>query len=444
MLPILLLLLAVAAIIVLTTRFQVHPFLALLFAAIAFGILSGMPLNVIVESINEGFGGTLGKIGLVIVIGVIIGEFLEKSGGAFAMAEVVLKIIGKGRVLTAMGVIGWIVSIPVFCDSGFVILSPLNKSLSKRAGISLAGSAVALGLGLYSTHCMVPPTPGPIGAAGILNADLGLVIMWGLVVSFVAMLAGVVYSSKFASKTYIDPSPEVSEQDLSGIMKNAPGPVVSFLPILLPIVLIVLKSLADMRGDSLQSNAMLKLFSFIGQPVIALLIGMLLAFALPKKFDKSMLSTSGWVGKSLSGASIILLVTGAGGVFGNILQNSGIASVLADTMSGIEIGLLLPFLLAAAIKTAQGSSTVAMITTASIIAPMMLMLGFDSETSKALVVVAIGAGSMIASHANDSLFWVVTQLSGMDVKKGFGLFTLGSLVVGVVAGITLLIIDIVV
>src|SRR3982751_6587877 len=149
MLHIILLLLSVTAIIVLTTRFQVHPFLALLFAAIGFGIFSGMPLNLIVESINDGFGGTLGKIGLVIVIGVIIGEFLEKSGGAFAMAEIVLKVIGRKRVPTAMGVIGWIVSIPVFCDSGFVILSPLNKSLSKRAGISLAGPAIALGLGLY-------------------------------------------------------------------------------------------------------------------------------------------------------------------------------------------------------------------------------------------------------------------------------------------------------
>jgi GntP family gluconate:H+ symporter len=442
MLHIVLLLLAVVAIIVLTTKFEVHPFLALLFAAIGFGIFSGMPLNVIIESINDGFGGTLGKIGLVIVIGVIIGEFLEKSGGAFAMAEVVLKIIGKNRVPTAMGVIGWIVSIPVFCDSGFVILSPLNKSLSKRAGISLAGSAIALGLGLYTTHCLVPPTPGPIGAAGILDADLGLVIMWGLLVSFIAMVVAVIYASRFASRTYIDPSPEVSEEDLTKIMKDAPGPVVSFIPILLPIVLIVLKSLADMQDEALQNSVPLKIFSFVGQPVIALLIGMLVAFTLPKKFDKNMLSTSGWLGSSLSGASIILLVTGAGGVFGKILQNSGIATVLADAMSGINIGLMLPFLLAAAIKTAQGSSTVAMITTASIIAPMMPMLGFDSETSKALAVVAIGAGSMIASHANDSLFWVVTQLSGMDVKKGFSLFTLGSVVVGVAAGITLLIIDI--
>ncbi len=441
MLHIVLLILVVIAIILLTTRFHVHPFLALLFAAIGFGIFSGMPLSTIVESINDGFGGTLGKIGLVIVVGVIIGEFLEKSGGAFAMAEVVLKVIGKNRVPTAMGVIGWIVSIPVFCDSGFVILSPLNKSLSKQAGISLAGSAVALGLGLYTTHCMVPPTPGPIGAAGILGADLGLVIVWGLFVSLIAMAGGILYASKFASRTYIDPAPEISERDLAGIIKDAPGPVRSFIPIVLPIILIVLKSLADMQESDAQESITLTIISFLGQPVIALLIGMLFAFTLPKSFDKSMLSTSGWVGKSLSGASIILLVTGAGGVFGKILQNSGIANVFTDAISGNQIGLMLPFILAAAIKTAQGSSTVAMITTASILAPMMHLLGFESETSKALVVVSIGAGSMIASHANDSLFWVVTQLSGMDAKKGFGLFTSGTVVVGVIAGIVLLVID---
>lgn len=433
---VILLLLSVVAIVLLTTKFQVHPFLALLFAAIGFALFTGMPLNVIVESINDGFGSTLGKIGLVIVIGVIIGEFLEKSGGAFAMAEAVLKVIGKNRVPTAMGIIGWIVSIPVFCDSGFVILSPLNKSLSKRAGISLAGTAVALGLGLYTTHCMVPPTPGPIGAAGILDADLGLVILWGLPVSFVAMIAGVIYSSKVASKTFVDPAPNMSEQEIEKVMKDAPGAIRSFIPILLPIVLIVAKSLADVQPGT-NDSVLIKVLSFIGQPVIALLLGMLVAFTLPKKFDRKMLSTSGWVGNSLSAASIILLVTGAGGVFGKILQNSGIANIFGEAMSGIHIGLMLPLLLAAAIKTAQGSSTVAMITTASILAPLMSTLAFESETSKALVVVSIGAGSMLVSHANDSLFWVVTQLSGMDVKRGFGLFTMGTLVVGIVAAITL-------
>jgi gluconate:H+ symporter, GntP family len=441
LLYIILLLLAVVFIIVMTTKYNVHPFLALLFAAIGFGIFSGMPLNVIMDSINEGFGSTLGKIGLVIVIGVIIGEFLEKSGGAFSMAEKILKVIGKNRVPTAMGLIGWIVAIPVFADSGFIILSPLNKSLSKRAGISLSGPAIALGLGLLTTHCMVPPTPGPIGAAGILDADLGLVILYGLPISFICMIAGVFYSTTYAAKTYIDPAPEVSEEEISRIMKEAPGAFRSFVPILLPIFLIVIKSIVDVDKESTEQSSVLQLFSFIGQPVIALLIGMLLAFMLPKKFDTKMLSTTGWVGSSLTSACIILLITGAGGVFGKILQNSGIANVLGDALAGIHIGLLLPFLLTAAIKTAQGSSTVAMITVASIIAPLMISLGFESETSKALVVVAIGAGGMVVSHANDSLFWIVTQVTGLNVKTGFRLYTLGTLILGLTAAVMLLIAD---
>ncbi len=441
MLYVFLLLAAVVSIVLLTTKFKVHPFLALLFAALGFGIFSGMPLNIIIESVNDGFGSTLGKIGLVIIIGVIIGEFLEKSGGAFAMAEQILKIIGRKRVTTVMSFIGWIVSIPVFADSGFIILSPLTKSLAKRASISLAGPAVALALGLIATHCIVPPTPGPIGAAGILDADLGKVILYGLPVSFVAMLFGLLYSTVYVSKTYIDPAPDVSEEEVNQTLRNAPRAAHSFIPILLPIFLIVIKSLVDVQKELLQQSVFLQVLSFIGQPVIALLIGMFIAFTLPKKFDREMLSTTGWVGSSLTSASIILLITGAGGVFGKILQNSQIASVLGESLAGINLGLWLPFLLSAALKTAQGSSTVAMITTASLLSPMMASLGFESETSKAIVVVSIGAGAIIVSHANDSLFWIVTQVTRMDVQKGFRLYTLGTLVIGIAAMLTLLVVN---
>src|SRR3972149_948191 len=199
------LLLSVVLIILLTAKLKIHPFIALFIVAIFYGLFAGMPLNEIVTSVNQGFGDTLGKIGLLIVLGVIIGSFLENSGGAYAMAEKVLKIIGKKRVPTARGIIGYIVSIPVFADSGFLLLSPLNKSLSKKAKISLAGSAVALGLGLTATHTLVPPTPGPVAATGILNADLGLVIFWGMIISALALSAGIFFAAKYASRTYIEP-----------------------------------------------------------------------------------------------------------------------------------------------------------------------------------------------------------------------------------------------
>ncbi len=425
---ILYLLISVALIVFLTVRWKVHPFIALLLVAIFYGFSAGMPMPEIIASINGGFGDTLGKIGLIIVLGVIIGAFLENSGGAFALAEKVLRVIGKKRVPEAMGIIGYIVSIPVFADSGFILLSPLNKSLSKKAGITLAGSAIALSLGLLVTHTMVPPTPGPIAAAGILGADVGLVLAFGIPVSALALAAGLFFVKKYANKTWIDPNPDISEAEISSRLKDAPDAVKSSLPIMVPIVLIVLKSvLASGAG---QDAGWMKFINFMGEPVIALLIGMFLSFLLPKNFDKNMLATTGWVGKAMSDAASIILITGAGGIFGKILQNSGIADSLGEALSGINLSLWLPFLIAAAIKTAQGSSTVALITAASIMSPLMMTLGFETEIEKALVVLAIGAGSAVVSHANDSFFWVVTQMSGMDVKTGYRLQSLGTFVIG--------------
>lgn len=440
MILVLLLFLSVIFIIVSSTKFRLHPFLALLFAALGFGLFSGMPFTNIVKSINDGFGGTLGYIGIVIVAGTIIGTFLEKSGGAFTMAESILKIIGQKYVPLAMAIIGYLVSIPVFCDSGFVILSPLNKALSKKAKISLAGSAIALSLGLYATHTMVPPTPGPIAAAGILNADLGQVIMLGLPVSIFALFIGYIFAAKFASRFYIDPNPELSEKDISTKIKEAPSAAKAFIPILVPIILIVSKSIADLPTKPLGTGFIRNCFSFIGEPIIALMIGVLFAFSLPRKFDRKMLSASGWVGKALFSSAIIIMITGAGGAFGKVLQDSGIADVIGDFLINVHLGIWLPFIIAAAIKTAQGSSTVAIITTASLMSSLMNPLGFESSAAKALVIVAIGAGSMVVSHANDSYFWVVTQFSKMEVKIGYKLQTFGTLIVGFSAALIIWII----
>ncbi len=210
-----LLLACVLFIILSTVRFKLHPFLALFLAAIGFGFFSGMPLNEIVQSVNSGFGGTIGNIGIVIVLGTIMGTFLEYSGGAFSMADRVLRWIGEKRVPLAMAILGWMVSIPVFADSGFVILTPLNRALSKKAGISLATSSIALGLGLMTTHTMVPPTPGPIAAAGIIGADLGLVLALGIPISLMGAVVGYIFAIRFASRLYIDPNPEWSDAEIA-------------------------------------------------------------------------------------------------------------------------------------------------------------------------------------------------------------------------------------
>jgi len=430
------LILSVVAIILMTVRLKVHPFIALFVVAILYGIAAGMPLELIITSVNDGFGDTLGKIGLIIVMGIIIGAFLENSGGAYSIADKILKIVGRKRVPAAMGIIGYFVSIPVFADSGFLLLAPLNKSLSKKAGISLSGSAVALALGLTATHTLVPPTPGPIAAAGILNADLGIVMVIGMVIAALSLMVGLLFATRIVARTYIDPNPDVNESELEERTRTAPGALKSALPVIVPIVLIVLKSLLHPIGQYL-NEASVRILSFIGEPVVALFLGMLLSFLLPAKFDLEMLSTNGWVGKSLVGAATIILITGAGGIFGKVLQNSGIAQTLSGSMGSVNLSLWLPFVLAAAIKTAQGSSTVSLISTASIMLPLMGPLGFVSEIDKALVVTAIGCGSMVFSHANDSFFWVVTQLSGMDVKTGYRLFSTGTLILGTSAAVFL-------
>lgn len=430
---IVLLILAVAFIVVSTTKFKLHPFLALIFAAIGFGLLSGMPFAEIVNSVNSGFGDIVGHIGLVIVIGCIIGTFLEESVGAYVMAQGIVRLAGKKRVPLAMLIVGCFISIPVYADSGFVILSPLNKAITKKAGVSLACTAIALSLGLTITHCLVPPTPGPVAATAILGADLGLVILVGLIVSVFVAAESYFFVTRYASRTYIDPDPDgeitVEEDDA----KDKPSALRSFLPVVVPLVLIVFKSISDFPGAPFGEGVAASVLRFIGEPVIALIIGMILSFFLPKKFDRELLSTTGWVGKSLTSAAVIIMITAAGGSFGMILRNSGIADILGESLAGANVGIWLPFIIAAALKSAQGSSTVAIVTTASLIAPMMEALGFVSPVGKALAVMSLCSGAMVMSHVNDSFFWVVTQLSGMNVKTGCKLHGLGTLLGGLTA-----------
>jgi GntP family gluconate:H+ symporter len=438
-----LLLISVVLIVVLTARFNLHPFLALLVASFFFAFGSGMSYEVILDSINTGFGNTLGSIGMVILFGIIIGAFLEHTGAAFRLAEVVLRLIGKKRVHGAMGIMGFLISIPVFADSGYILLHPLNKSLSKKAGLSLAGTGVALMLGLMLTHVLVPPTPGPIAAAGIVGADVGRVMILGLIIGLVSLPVAVLYGKYYAGRTYIDPNPDVDADDIESVTKSAPGAFKSFLPIMVPIILIISKSILELQlGDS-SPNTWQATLIFLGTPVIALFIGMLLAFTLPKKLEQAMFSTTGWVGKALLDGALILLITGAGGVFGKVLQQSGIADDMQNLLAGVNLGIWLPFILTAAIKTAQGSSTVALITTAGIMAPMMAGMGFESEWEKALMVVSIGAGAAVVPHANDSGFWVFTQLTGMDIKTGYRLYTFGGFLTGTFAAFAIFIVSLV-
>jgi GntP family gluconate:H+ symporter len=428
---IILLFISIAFIILTTSKLKWHPFLSLLVAAIGYGALSGtMSLEEVVKSVNSGFGNTVGFIGIVILAGSIIGTFLEKSGGAYTLAGGTLKIVGKKNVPLALSIIGYIVSIPVFCDSGFIILAPLAKALSKQVKISFAIGATALSLGLIVTHSIIPPTPGPVGAAGILKADLGLVIILGLPVSIAGLIAGWLYAIKIAAKVKYEPFPDPVNNEIK--LTDKPSVAKSLLPIFAPIILIILRSISSLPSTPFGSGNFSILINFFGQPVIALLIGVALSLLLPKKLTREMISPAGWVGEAVLAAATIIIITGCGGAFGQVLQNSGIGDFIKNNLSGAKsLSILLPIIIAASLKTAQGSGTVAIIAGASLMAPLLVPLGLDSPLAKALVVVALGSGGMIASHVNDSYFWVVTQMSNMSVNQGYKLQTMGTLTVGI-------------
>lgn len=422
------LVLAVAIIIVLTGKFKVNAFLVLIGVAFAYGLAIGIPALDVLKHIKNGFGGTLTKIGIVIVAGTIMGTILEKTGAALAMTQAILKLVGKSRAPLAMNIAGYVVSIPVFCDSGYVILNPLNKALAKESGTSMAVMAVALATGLYATHVMVPPTPGPLAAAAALNADLGKVIVLGLIVAIPAALAGLFWALKVAKKYQIDPDIHESYSEIVQKYGKLPNTFLSFLPIVLPLVLIFMKSIAEYPSKPFGSGGFASFCSFLGDPVPALIIGVFAAMLLVKRNTLGE-AFSGWMNQGIKDAAIILVITAAGGSFGEILGKSPLADFIKNNMAGLPLGMFLPFIISAALKTAQGSSTVAIVTTSGILAPMLATLGLDP----ALTAIAIGAGSMVVSHANDSYFWVVSQFSNMPVSTAYKAYTSATAVEGVVA-----------
>lgn len=412
-----LIVISVIVMIIAISKFKQHPFVVLITISILVGILSGMKVGDVVTKVQTGFGSILSSIGIVIISGTIIGTILEKTGAALTMANTILKIVGKDRSVLTMGITGYITGISVFCDSGFVILSPISKALASRSKISLAVMGTALSGGLYATHCLVPPTPGPIAMAGTLGANLGLVILVGLLVSIPSVIASIIYAKKVASKIYIDANTEDNVDDLMDKYGKLPGALHSFSPILLPIVLIALKSIADFPSAPFGDGAVKTFFSFIGTPIIALLLGIFLSMTLLTKVNKDEILSI--ISEGIVNSASILAITGAGGSFGEILKALPIADILSSSLLQFNIGVFLPFIIAMLLKTAMGASTVSMIVTSSMMLPLMGTLGFTSEIQKVLVIMAIGAGAMTVSHANDSYFWVVSQFSNMTPQQAY-------------------------
>lgn len=421
------LVLTILFIIFATAKLKWHPFLVLILSAFLVALFYQVPLDSVAKTIADGFGGILGYIGLVIVFGTIIGLILEKTGAAIVMAETVINLLGPRFPTLTMSIVGAVVSIPVFCDSGFVILNSLKESLAERLKVSSVAMSIALATGLYATHTFVPPTPGPIAAAGNLGleSNLGLVIMVGIVVTTVAVLAGWLWSNRF-----LNVEPDNIDADnaaavaLPANMKSRedynklPSATMAFLPIIVPIVLICLSSFANFPTAPLGDGLIAELLIFIGNPLTALLIGLFLSFLLIEGNDKTQ-QVSDAISQGLVVAAPILLITGAGGAFGAMLKVTPIGDYLGTTLSALGLGIFMPFIVSAALKTAQGSTTVALVTTSAMVAPLLGQIGLDSELGRVFCVMAIGAGAMTISHANDSFFWIVSQFSRMSVAQAY-------------------------
>lgn len=447
----------VVLIVVGTTVLKLHPFLTLLLAAIIAGFGLGLPGSEVVSTATDGFGAILGGIGIVIVLGTIIGVILERSGAAVTMADVVIKIVGQRFPTLAVSIIGFVVSIPVFCDSGYVILNSLKESLARRTKTSMVAMSVALATGLFATHTLVPPTPGPIAAAGNLGLSdqLGLVILVGLFVSVFAAAAGLLWSTRFLN---VEPDGETAHELLESTEEfealkdsygNLPSPLAALAPIGVPILLICFGSVAALEAAPFGSGALADVLVFAGQPVIALLagvaasmplVGSKIASTVPQGSTAAASGPKAWLERfqtdvtdGITASAPILLITGAGGAFGAVIQASDVADYLGSNLSELGIGVFMPFLVAAALKTAQGSSTVALVATSALVAPLVGDLGLDSDMGRVLVVMAIGAGAMTVSHANDSFFWVVTQFSRMSVAQAYRAQTVATLLQGVTA-----------
>ena len=429
---------AIVLMVVAIARWKVHPFLAILGTAILLAVLLGIPFTDIPDVIGKGFGSVMSGIALVIIFGTLIGSVLGRTGGAVALARAVERVMGKRHPRLAMMLIGWIVSIPVFCDSGFVLVSPIGKSLARRSGTSPVPLMLALAAGLFASHVFIPPTPGPVAAAGMtgLENDLLLVIGLGVVISLLSLIPAYWFSGRFSDSESSEDSDFSERSENSEGQQPSIGAALALLPIVLPIALMALGSVASLIN---LPQGIATVLTFLGKPVIALMIALLSCLQLLMR--QQMLGQFHDITQvSLKTAGPIIFITAAGGVLGAVVTASGFVDIIKESGDSLKaLGVVFPFLIAAILKSAQGSSTVAITTTASMMGmfsdsgSMMSALGFTSPLAAALVVMAIGAGAMTVSHANDSYFWVVTGFGGIKARDGYRTMTLMTLIMGLTA-----------
>ncbi len=423
--PLLTLIGVVVGVVLATSRWKVNPFIALLVGTILMGLLSGLGSKNTLILMQEGFGRILGSIGLVVALGCILGVVLERTGAIFRIAALIIKIFGKRAPHAGMGLLGAIVGIPVFCDSGYVILSRLNKPIAFKTGHSLPAIAMSLAAGLYITHTLVPPTPGPLAVAGNfgLESHLGWMIILGVLVGIPAIImVSFILNLLFKSEPIISDTDEWEEGKELGIIS-------ALAPVLVPVVLI---ALGNAGSYFLLDGLFYEVLILFGNPVIALMVGVFLSLNLVRRDQRSQIK--GWIEKGIKQAAPILLLTGIGGAFGYVISHTSLVTGLGESLSLQNLHpiliLLSGFILTMLLKSAQGSSTSALVIGSAIIYPFAIQAGFEQPIDLIFLTLSLGAGSMVVSHANDSFFWVVTQFSGFNVKQGYQYFTVTTAISG--------------
>lgn len=429
--------LSIALLIFLTVKVKLHPFFALTISAFFFGIVAGHSVPEIIEAYSSGLGGTIAGIGVVIAIGTVMGALLEHSGAAETMAETILRITGNKNADIGLAVTGYFVSIPVFCDSAFVLLSPLARRMSKDSGQSMTTMAVALAMGLHATHMLVPPTPGPLAVAGILGSNLGLVILLGMLVSIPVTIVAIIAGRAFGKKYFFLPSLESAEEVVKEAgEKKLPSPMMSFLPILLPIFLMLLRTVATLESTPLGKGILYNIADALGQTIVALFIGLIIAFFTYKSVhpdDKEVWTFDGIFGEALKTAGQIVLIVGAGGAFATVLRLSNLQDIVMKAFTGFSVGIIVPYIIGAIFRTAIGSGTVGMITAASMLLPLIDVLGFNSPIGLVIAMLTCAAGGFMVFHGNDDFFWVVTSTSGMKPEVAYKVFPIISVLQSVTA-----------
>lgn len=437
---------AIIIMIVAISKFKIHPFLSIMGVSLILGLIAGIPLvdrvaedgtkiSGLASVIGAGFSGTFTSIGIVIILGALIGTILEETGAALKLADMVIHLVGKNHPELAMELMGWVVSIPVFCDSGFVILNPIRKALVNRTGVSSVAMSVSLSVGLYISHVFIPPTPGPIAAASTLGIGNNLLLVMGLGVlcSIFPLIAGYFYARYIGKKITADDEANSNDvkktyEELVAEYGKLPNGFMALAPIIVPIILMALSSVGSMAGWTGIGSDIL---TFLGTPIIALAVGTIFGVIQLSGAGK-MSSFYNITNETLKTVGPILFVTAAGGVLGKVIASTSMIEYITQNAALLEtIGIFFPFILAAILKSAQGSSTVAITTTAGIVAPILPVLGLGSPVRAALAVMAIGAGAMTVSHANDSYFWVVTNFGAMTPEKGYKTQTMATLILGI-------------